>query len=155
MKIWQHQGYNDIEVVIATKWCHYLFYLQPYSSALGTVLPKRFTGTFSSNGRLDFHEVWVKSVRALSRYFAFGMKFLWTGHFIIATGSGDWGGKVEDLGLNKVKFSRSPLWLLLYRSDPPNNIWWLSCSPPNVFIFQANLSGPQSESFNFTLVSIF
>ena len=37
------------------------------------------------------------------------MKFLWIGHFIIATGSGDGGGKVEDLGLNKVKFSRSPL----------------------------------------------
>ena len=35
-----------------------------------------------------------------------------------------------DLGLKKVKFSRSPLWMLLHWSDPPNNIWWLSRSPP-------------------------
>ena len=35
-----------------------------------------------------------------------------------------------DLGLNKAKFSRFPLWLLFYRSDPPpNNFWWLSRSP--------------------------
>ena len=31
---------NDIGVVIATKWRYYLFYLQQYISALGTVLPK-------------------------------------------------------------------------------------------------------------------
>ena len=36
---------------------------------------------------------------------------------------------------------------LLHWSDPPNNFWWLSWSP-HVFIFQANLSGPPSESFN-------
>ena len=38
---------------------------------------------------------------------------------------------------------------------PPNNFWWLPQSltppppphPPHVFIFQANLSGPLSESF--------
>ena len=36
---------------------------------------------------------------------------------------------------------------LLHWSDPPNNFWWLSWSL-NVFIFQANLSGPPSESFN-------
>ena len=32
---------------------------------------------------------------------------------------------------------------------PPNNIWWLSRppTPPHVFIFQANLSDPPSESF--------
>ena len=44
------------------------------------------------------------------------MTFLWTGHFIIARGSGGGGGggKAEDLGLSKVKFSRSPLSLLLY-----------------------------------------
>ena len=31
----------------------------------------------------------------------------------------------------------------------PNNIWWLLRSPahPHAFIFQANLSGPPSESF--------
>ena len=54
------------------------------------------------------------------------------------------------LGLNKVKFSQSPLWILLHWSDPPDNIWWLSRSSPpspHVFIFQANLSGPPSESF--------
>ena len=33
------QGCNDIGVIIATKWRHYLFYLQK-----GTVLPKSFTG---------------------------------------------------------------------------------------------------------------
>ena len=30
-----------------------------------------------------------------------------------------WGEGAEDLGLNKVKFSRSPLWMLLHWSDPP------------------------------------
>ena len=34
MKICYDQGYNDIRVVIATKWPHYLLYLQPYFSAL-------------------------------------------------------------------------------------------------------------------------
>ena len=42
---------------IATKWRYYLFYLQKYFSALGTVLPKSFTGAFSSNSRLDVSEV--------------------------------------------------------------------------------------------------
>ena len=41
--------------------------------------------------------------------------------------------------------------MLLHWSDPPppNNIWWLLRSPPPplVFIFQANLSSPPSESF--------
>ena len=46
----------------------------------------------------------------------------------------------EDLELNKVKFSRSLLWMLLPWSRspygllpeviPPNNIWWLSRPPP-------------------------
>ena len=40
------------------------------------------------------------------------------------------GGGGEDLGLQKEKFSRSPLWMLLHWSDPPNNIWWLSRIPP-------------------------
>ena len=51
------QGYNDIAVIIATKWCYYLFYLQQYFLALGTVLPKSFTGAFSSNSRLNVREV--------------------------------------------------------------------------------------------------
>ena len=35
----------------------------------------------------------------------------------------------KDLGQNKVKFSRYPLWMLLHWSDPPNNFWWLSQAP--------------------------
>ena len=62
MKICYDQGCNDIGVVMATKWCHYLFYLQQYFSTLGTVLPKSFT------------EVLAKSVTASSQYFE--MKFL-------------------------------------------------------------------------------
>ena len=53
MKICYDQGCNDIGVVIATKWRYYLFYLQKYFSALGTVLQKSFTGAFSSNSGLD------------------------------------------------------------------------------------------------------
>ena len=66
MKICYDQSCKDIGVVIATKWCHYLSYLQQYFS-LETVLPKSFTGAFSSNSRLDARE--VKTERALSRYF--------------------------------------------------------------------------------------
>ena len=62
MKICYDQGCNDIGVVIATKWRHYLFYLQQYFSALGTVLPKSFTGAFSSNSHLDFLSGICKSV---------------------------------------------------------------------------------------------
>ena len=40
MKICYDQGCNDTGVVIATKWRCYLFYLQQFISALGTVLPK-------------------------------------------------------------------------------------------------------------------
>ena len=36
---------------------HYLFYFQYYFSALGTVLPKLFTGAFSSNSCLNVCEV--------------------------------------------------------------------------------------------------
>ena len=71
------------------------------------------------------------------------MFILGTGHHLSPGGAGD-------LGLDKVKFSRSPLWMLPNWSDPPNNFWWLSRSPsppPHVFIFQANLSGPPYESF--------
>ena len=45
------------EFVIAKKWRHYLFYLQPYFLAQGTALSKSFTGTFSSNSRIDVREV--------------------------------------------------------------------------------------------------
>ena len=48
-------------------------YLQPDLSALGTVLPKSFSGASSYNNRLDIREIKAKSVRALSRYF--GKKF--------------------------------------------------------------------------------
>ena len=47
MKICHDQGCNVIGVVKATKWRHYLFYLQQYFSAPGTVLTKLFT--FFSN----------------------------------------------------------------------------------------------------------
>ena len=38
-------------------------------------------------------------------------------------------GRGKDLGLNKVKFNRSALWMLLHWSDPPINIWWLLRPP--------------------------
>ena len=57
MKICYDQSYNGIEVIIATKGQHYLFYLQAYFLALGTVLPKLFTWAFSSNSRRDVREV--------------------------------------------------------------------------------------------------
>ena len=44
------------------------------TAALRTVLPKSFTGAFSSSSGLDVCEVQAKFVRALSRYF--GIKFL-------------------------------------------------------------------------------
>ena len=50
------RGYNDIGVVIATKWRRYLFYLRPYFLVLGTVLSQSFTGAFSSNSRLDVRQ---------------------------------------------------------------------------------------------------
>ena len=56
----------------------------------------------------------------------------------------------EDLGLNKVKFSWSPLWIFecyLTEVIPPNNIWWLPRSPAQLFIFQANLNSSPSKSF--------
>ena len=48
LKICYDQDYNDIGVVIATKWRHNVLYLQLYFSALEIVLPKSFTGAFSS-----------------------------------------------------------------------------------------------------------
>ena len=49
MKICHDQGCNDIGVVITTKWRLYLFYLQQNFAALGTVLPKSFTGAVSAS----------------------------------------------------------------------------------------------------------
>ena len=68
--------------------------------------------------------------------------------FIAGRGRGDW-------GLNKVKFSRSPLWTLLHWSDPPNNFWsrelscfwWLSRSPKSLFAKKIWVPPPASESF--------
>ena len=56
---------------------------------------------------------------------------LGTGHYLSPKG---WG---EDLGLNKVKSSRSPRWMLspLITFDDFRD-------PLDVFIFQANMSGP-------------
>ena len=53
-KICFDQVNNDIGVDMATKQCHYLFYLQPYFLALGNLLPK---GTFSSNTNPEVREV--------------------------------------------------------------------------------------------------
>ena len=73
MKICCDQGCNDIGDVIATKWGHYILYLQQYFS-VETVLLKSITEAFSSNSRLDVREVKTESVRASSRHF--GIKFL-------------------------------------------------------------------------------
>ena len=54
------------------------------------------------------------------------------------------GAGAEDLGINKVKFSRSSLWMLLHVSDPPpppNNIWRLSSFSKQIWVV------PPSESF--------
>ena len=51
------QGYKDVQAVIATKWQHYLFYLQPYSSTMGTLLSKSITEAFSSCSPLHVREV--------------------------------------------------------------------------------------------------
>ena len=62
MKICCDQDCNDIGIVIETKWRYYLFYLQQYISALGTVLPKSFTEAFSSNnfvyGDVVYAQTW-------------------------------------------------------------------------------------------------
>ena len=57
MKICYDQGYNDKGVFIATKWRLYLFYLQQYFLALGTVLSKSFTGRFTSIRHFYVHNV--------------------------------------------------------------------------------------------------
>ena len=57
MTIYHDQNCSDIGVVIATTCRHYQFYFQQYFLALGTFLPKSFTGAFSSNNCLDVHEV--------------------------------------------------------------------------------------------------
>ena len=57
VKICYEQSCNDIGVVIATKLRYYLFCLQQYFLALGTVLRKSLTGAFSCNSGLDVREV--------------------------------------------------------------------------------------------------
>ena len=77
MKICYDQSCNDIGVDIgATKWRHYLFYLQQYFLTLGTVLPKSFTGAFLSNSRLDVRE--VKKAKSLSV-----IEILWNEVFMV------------------------------------------------------------------------
>ena len=57
------------------------------------------------------------------------MFILRTGHYLSPGGAGD-------LGLNKVKFSRSPFWMLPNWSDPRNNFWWLlRCPSPQCLYF--------------------
>ena len=51
------KGLNDIAVVVAAEWRHYLFYVQQYFSALGTVFPKSFKEAFSNNSSLDVREI--------------------------------------------------------------------------------------------------
>ena len=51
------KGLNDIAVVVAAEWRHYLFYVQQYFSALGTVFPKSFKKAFSNNSSLDVREI--------------------------------------------------------------------------------------------------
>ena len=66
---------NDIGAATATKWRHYLFYLQPYFSALGTALPKSLKEAFPPIAASMFVKFkWNSAIRALSRYFA--MRFL-------------------------------------------------------------------------------
>ena len=71
MKIYYDQGYNNIGVVIATKWRHYLFYLQHYFSALGTFLPKSFTGAFPPIATSMFvkHALWGKKRKCARKEF--------------------------------------------------------------------------------------
>ena len=58
-----------------------------------------------------------------------------------------WGGGVgEDLRLNKVKFSRSPLECYFTEVILPNNIWWLSRSRPCLH-FPRKFEWSPSESF--------
>ena len=71
-----------------------------------------------------------------------------TVHYLSLGGPG--GNRAEDFGLNKVKFTLSPLWMLLHCSDPPitfDDFRDLPPPPPHVFIFQAKVSNPSSESF--------
>ena len=57
-------------------------------------------------------------------------------------------GVAEDLGLNKVKFSQSPFESYFTEVIPPNQTFDdFRDLPPHVFIIQANLSDPPSESF--------
>ena len=59
--------------------------------------------------------------------------------FIAGRGGGGFGGKT------RWNLADTPFECYFTEVIPPNNFWWLSRSP-TVFIFQANLSGPHSES---------
>ena len=56
--------------------------------------------------------------------------------FIVAGGGGGFGAKQCEI------LADPPFECYFTEVIPPNNIWWLSRSPPHVFILQANLSGP-------------
>ena len=86
------------------------------------------------------HQPYLSSIRTTVRDRSLFIA-LWGG------GRGRWAA--EDLWLNKVKFSRSPFCLNVtsLKWSPLKTFDDFSDPPPFVFIFQANLSGPLSESF--------
>ena len=67
IKICYDHGYNDIGVVIVTKWRYYLFCLRAYFLALGTLLLKPFTGAFPSATHLDVRHrfIWPMSFKII------------------------------------------------------------------------------------------
>ena len=56
---------------------HCLFYLQPYFSALGTVVPKSLTGALSSNSRLDICS------RSVSEIYKSIIEIIWDEVFMV------------------------------------------------------------------------
>ena len=56
-KIRYDRCYNDIGVVLATKLRHYLFYLQPYFSALGGFFFFKKIGQFDRNLRERYRDI--------------------------------------------------------------------------------------------------
>ena len=71
MKNCYDQGCNGIGVVIATKWCYYLFYLRYWE----LFFQNRSRERFPPIAALMFVKFKRKSIRALSRYI--GRTYLW------------------------------------------------------------------------------
>ena len=92
LKICYDQDYNDIGVVIATKWGHWLLYLQLYFSALGNFLSKSFTGAFSSCFFSD--DGYDRCPLSLSKICESVSEIFWNGDFMvrntIMTGQSAW-----------------------------------------------------------------